>query len=337
VGDAAVTAAESRLRPSPAAAHGGRSPLPVDLSASLNPLGPSRPALAAARAAELGRYPDASAAPLALAAAARHRLPVGAVVPIPGAGWALWFCLVAFGGPGRRCVALGPCFGEYRRAAEIAGCRYEETAEGLERALASRPDVLLLANPSNPAAGALPADVVAAACAASPGTLLVVDEAFAAFAPAGTSLVEGRVPPANAIVVRSLTKELGLPGLRMGYLVAIEERAAALAAALPAWPLSAPAVAAGAAGCADEAHIRAGADVGRRHVRLLADALARAGAEVCPSAANYLLCRAPGLVERLAGRGIAARDCASFGLPGHARLAAPAPADLPAVLEALDG
>src|SRR5439155_5965363 len=141
----------------------------------------------------------------------------------------------------------------------------------------------------------LPAARLAAACHAHPGTLFVVDEAFAAFAPEGTSLVEGRIPPANALAVRSLTKELGLPGLRMGYLVAAEEPATALRATLPAWPLSAPALAAAVAGCGDLEHVRAGAEVGRRHVSLLAAALDRVGAEVCPSSANYLLCRAPGL------------------------------------------
>ena len=327
----------SRLHPSRLAAHGGRSPLPIDLSASLNPLGPSQLALSAARGAELGRYPDPEAAALMAAAAARHGIPPDAVVPVPGASWGLWFCLVTYGGPGRSCLALGPCFGEYRRGAEIAGCRYQETELGLQKALESRPDLLLVGNPANPAGGALAARALTAACEANEGTLFLVDEAFAAFAPDGTSLVEGRLPPANAIVVRSLTKELALPGLRMGYLVAAVERATALRTTLPAWPLSAPALAAATAGCADLEHIRAGAEVARRHVRLMAEALTKGGFGVCPSSANYLLCRAPGLLERLAARGIAGRDCGSFGLAGHVRLAAPSPAELPLVLEALGG
>jgi histidinol-phosphate aminotransferase len=326
-----------RLHPSLQAAHGGRSHLPIDLSASLNPLGPSPLALEAARLADLTRYPDPLAAPLAIAGAARHRIPVETVVPIPGASWGLWFVLVAHGGPSRRCLALGPCFGEYRRAAEISGCSYEETSAGLEQALDGGPDILLLGNPANPSAAVIPGERLAADCRRSPGTLVVVDEAFAAFAPEGTSLIEGCVPPDNAIVVRSLTKELGMPGLRMGYLVASHERAAALRQMLPAWPLSAPALAAATAGSADLAHVRAGAEAGRRHVHAMSEALARAGADVCPSAANYVLCRAPGLVERLRRRGISARDCASFGLPDHARLAAPPPDQLPTVLEAIGG
>src|SRR5207237_642856 len=112
-------------------------------------------------------------------------------------------------------------------------------------------------------------------------------------------------------------------------------RASALRAMLPAWPLSAPALGAAVAGCHDLEHIRAGADVGRKHVRLLAEALARTGAEVSSSSANYLLCRSPRLLDRLAARGVAGRDCASFGLADHVRLAAPRPTELPEVLEAI--
>ena len=327
----------ARLHPSLVAVHGGRSRLPIDLSASLNPLGPSEPALEAARSAELGSYPDPEAGPLAAAAAARHGIPSGTVVPVPGASWGLWFSVIAHAGPGLRCIALGPCFGEYRRAVEITGCRYEEIRTGLEEALGRDPDIVLVGNPANPAASVLSADQLAAACQGNQGTLFVVDEAFASFAPQGTSLIEDRVPPANAIVVRSLTKELGLPGLRMGYLIATEERATALRAMLPAWPLSAPALAAAVAGCGDLEHIRAGARVGRKHVLLMTEVLARVGAEVCPSSANYLLFRARGLIKRLAARGIAGRDCASFGLPDHVRLAAPSPSELPVVLEAISG
>lgn len=327
----------TRLQPSQLAVHGGRSRLPIDLTASLNPLGPSPAALEAARFAELGRYPEPDARSLLAAAATRHRIPSEAVVPVPGASWGLWFVMVAHARAGLRCLSLGPCFGEYRRVAEIAGCAYEETNCRLEEALASGPNILLVGNPANPAATVLTADQLAAACADHPDTLFVVDEAFAAFAPVGTSLIEGRVPPANTIVIRSLTKELGLPGLRMGYLVAREERAGALRAMLPAWPLSAPALAAGVAGCGDLDHIRVGAEVGRAHVRAMAEAFVRAGGEIYPSSANYLLGRQPGLLDRLAARGIAGRDCESFGLPDHVRLGAPSPSALPLVLEAIGG
>jgi histidinol-phosphate/aromatic aminotransferase/cobyric acid decarboxylase-like protein len=43
-----------------------------------------------------------------------------------------------------------------------------------------------------------------------------------------------------------------------------------------------------------------------------------------PSTANYVLVGgATGLRDRLAQQGVVVRDCASFGLPDHARIAVP--------------
>ena len=51
-----------------------------------------------------------------------------------------------------------------------------------------------------------------------PATTFVVDEAFADFIEGYRSLAER--PPANVIVVRSLTKFYAIPGLRLGFAVA---------------------------------------------------------------------------------------------------------------------
>jgi histidinol-phosphate/aromatic aminotransferase/cobyric acid decarboxylase-like protein len=334
-----------RLRPQPPAAHGGAGRTSIDLSASLNPLGPHPEALAAARSAELGRYPEPGGTSLAAAAGARHGLPADAIVPVPGAAWGLWLCAVALLAPGERCLGLAPCFEEVRRSVEAVGAGWEEVRDwppdpdrqlaALEAALHRRPAACVVANPGNPSGVALPGPELRRLCRRHPATRFVVDEAFASFAPAGTSLLEEGPPPGNAVVVRSLTKELALPGLRMGYLAAEPRTAEGLAGVLPAWPLSAPALAAAAAGLADPAHVAAGAGVAWRHVQLLGEALHAAGADPGPSDANFLAARAPGAVEGLRRRGVTVRDCASFGLEGWVRLAAPSPADLPAVLAAI--
>jgi histidinol-phosphate/aromatic aminotransferase/cobyric acid decarboxylase-like protein len=207
--------------------------------------------------------------------------------------------------------------------------------EAIEAALAGEPALCVLANPNNPTGRRIPAEAVRHACAGRQGTFFVVDEAFAAFATSGTSLLGEGPPPANAVVVRSLTKELGLPGLRMGYLVAAPELAAQLAGVLPAWPLATDAIDAAVAGLRDHEHLRRGAEEARRQVAAVADALRARGLRPLPTDANYLLCHAPGLVAHLAAAGIAVRDCASFGLHGHVRIAAPRPEDAPAVLAAI--
>ncbi len=334
------------LRPRPAAVHGGASDALIDLTASLNPLGPSQKAVQAARECELGRYPEVDAASLKRAAAARHGLDAETVVPVPGASWGLWLCAVTLLRPGERCLGLAPCFGEYRRFAELAGAEFVEIRarppqfrweqDEIDEALGEAPAVCMIGNPANPTGTVMPASTLRRLCAAYPQSWFVIDEAFVAFAPTGIGLLEQGPLPINALIVRSLTKELALPGLRMGYVVATAEMATALAGILPPWPLSAPALAAAVAGMSDTDHIEGGAALARKEVGQLSKAFARVGVATVPSAANYLLAYAPDAVAAFRERGIAVRDCASFGLPQHIRLAAPGDDCLEAVLDAID-
>lgn len=320
------------LSPQPVAVHGGAAISGIDLSASLNPLGPSRAALRAAGNATLTRYPEPAAAPLGRAAANRHRVPVDSIVPVPGASWGLWLCGVGLLCPGDRCVGVSPAYAEYRRCAELARAEYCEVAVTeppwqpdltvLERALEGAA-VCFLANPGNPTGALIAAGRLRQLCAAHSRTTFIVDEAFVDFAPPDSSLIADGLPPENAVVVRSLTKSLGLPGLRMGYLVARPDLALALGGMLPPWPLSAPALAAAVAGLADVEHVTAGAALARRTLRVVGQALVTAGAVTFPSAANYLLARGPGLAPKLARHGITVRDCASMGMAGYIRVAAP--------------
>jgi histidinol-phosphate/aromatic aminotransferase/cobyric acid decarboxylase-like protein len=197
--------------------------------------------------------------------------------------------------------------------------------------------MLMIANPSNPGGQAKPGTNIRRLCEQNPQTMFVIDEAFASFAPAGTSLLESGPPPKNAVVVRSLTKDLAMPGLRMGYIVGDADLASQLNGVLPAWPLSAPAIAAAVAGLDDQSHVEAGALLGRQHVAELAAALAAAGAVPFRSDANYLVADAPTAAAELRSSGIAVRDCTSFGLPGHVRLAAPKRHEIGAVVTAIAG
>jgi histidinol-phosphate/aromatic aminotransferase/cobyric acid decarboxylase-like protein len=332
-----------RLSSQASATHGGQGG-GIDLSASLNPLGPSMAALDAARAARLDRYPPADAGDLRRAAAFRHGIGEERVVPVPGASFGLWLLITVLTQPRDVCVALAPCFGEYRRSAEIAGAHYREVRatepdfdwnlDQVSSKLSQGAALCLLANPANPSGRGLAAEDIRALCQRHPATLFLVDEAFAEFGPPGISLLECEPTP-NAIVVRSLTKELGLPGLRMGYLVADPGMAGRIAGVMPPWSLSAPSFAAAVAGMADLEHITQGARVAQTHVRHLADAFCSSGFNPVASSANYLLVKAPGAAAALMARGITVRDCASFGLSAYVRVAAPSPTELPAVLDAV--
>lgn len=327
--------------------HGGSAPCGMlDLSASLAPLGPSPLALAAARAADHTRYPPAEAGPLVDAAAALLGVHPDRVVPGAGAAELLVRALLAHLRPGDTALVVGPCFGEYRRAAAACGartCGWEagpgdgfalDVAAVAAAARRSGATVGILARPQNPTGVLTPTAAVAELVATTPGTTWIVDEAFVGLCDA----LCGSTAGTEVVTVRSLTKELALAGLRVGVADAPPPVARALRALAPPWCVSAPAIAAAVAGLADTAHRAATLAAVREGRAALAAALHDLGLCVADAAANYV-CAEVGdtarLTTHMASARIAVRDCADLGLRGWVRIAVPPPDRLDAVLGAL--
>ena len=132
---------------------------------------------------------------------------------------------------------------------------------------------------------------------------------------------------ADTVVVGSLTKTLACPGLRLGYVLGEPRFLEQCRALQPAWSVG---------GLAASALPELLAQLDLFHdfnaVRELRDELRtmleRHGLAAGPSDANWLLVYRPGLREALAPQGIVVRDCASFGMPGTVRIAAPNEAGL---------
>lgn len=306
----------------------------LDFSASTNPLGPSRAAAVGARAAAWDRYPDDGATALRLELARRNGVDPDAVVVGNGAAELVWLVALAFLEPGDRALVVGPTFGEYARAARLVGGHVDDHRARPEdgfavdpavvaaRARAARSRVLFLCDPNNPTGTLLPPGAIAALADAVPDALLVVDESYRPFAddPPDLRPLLGR---GNVLLLRSLTKDHGLAGLRLGYTLAPPPVRAALERVRPPWSVNAVAQAAGLAALRDEAHLaRARAEV-RRTRAFLSSALAAHGLRVLPAAANFLLVEVgdgAALRAALLRRGVCVRDCASFGLPGHVRI-----------------
>lgn len=323
----------------------------LDLSASLAPLPPPPRVVEALRACDYRPYPERTYQRLREALAQRHGVPPDWVLPGNGATELIYLVCQAFLAPQGRAAVLTPAFGEYERAARLReaqvfhlparpeeGFRWDvEELAGRLRAL--RPDVLFVCSPANPTGVYLGREEVERLLAALSGGLLVLDEAFVDFVDGAWDAVS-LAGAGRLLLLRSLTKVFALAGVRLGYAIGRPPLLAALRAHQPPWSVNAFAVAAGVAACGCPEHVGRVRQTVREAREALARGLQAQGLTVLGGAANYLLVEvgdAPSLRRALLERGVCVRDCTSFGLPRHVRLAVPAPEQVERVLSAFAG
>jgi threonine-phosphate decarboxylase len=304
----------------------------LDFSQNINPLGAPAGALEAARRAldeEAGRYPDLGYPRLREALAMYLGVPPGNIVPTNGGAEALFLAARA-AGDGGKALILEPTFSEYAAAARSAGFEpvhrvARRPQDNFHLDLSSLEDLedvalVFLGNPNNPTGDLLTRARVLeiAARAREWNAALVVDEAFADFAPEASVAAD-----LGVYVARSFTKFFAIPGLRLGCLVC--ERAGHVQQFQPSWPVNAVAAAAGIAAVQDRDFADASvAEMARLREELYEALKAVPGLVPFPGAANFLLVRGPaGLPERLLRRGVLVRGCEPFpGLgPGYFRVA----------------
>lgn len=319
----------------------GSSPDAVlDFSSSTNPYGPDPEVVRALQTARIDRYPDPSALVAREALAERCGVRPDQIVLGNGAAELLWSLARCLLSPGAPALIAEPTFSEFRRAASCAGAQVREWRSGPEtgfafdlgalsaRAREQQPRVCYLCSPNTPTGRALPAREIADWAARHPALTLVLDQSFLSLSERWRD--REVTLPDNVVAVRSLTKDHGIPGVRLGYLLASAEICQAVEAARPAWSTSAFAQAAALACSRSLEFVRESRERLLEDRRRLAEELAELGIESVPSQVNFLLARVPqvaALRSRLLSRQqIVVRDCASFGLPGFMRLGArPAP------------
>jgi histidinol-phosphate aminotransferase len=199
-----------------------------------------------------------------------------------------------------------------------------------------RPHVVFFANPNNPT-GVIVEGAWLNACARQhPCTLFVIDEAYLPFADGASSVLTNR--PENVLVLRSMTKDYGLAGLRLGYAIGSACVIESLARVQPPWSVNACAQAAGVAALGDAVHLNQSLQELRTASIEFAAGLSRLGRHPLSSPVHFfLLPVGHGAMFRAAllHHNILVRDCASFGLPEYVRIASRRPEENERLLQAV--
>lgn len=327
----------------------------VELASNETPWGPPAPVVGALQGQieRLNRYPDPAKTLLRQRIADRCELPVGRVAVGNGSCEILMAAADALLEPGAEVVYAWPSFSIYPHVAMQSGARPVEVpldADGrhdlgaMARQVTAATRMVLVCNPNNPTATALPVDEIDAFVAALPRHLAVVlDEAYVEFnalQDPGDSLDLVRRHP-NLVILRTFSKVYGLCGLRAGYALGPEEFRLAVDRVRQPFSVNtlAQAAAAEAIRHQDEVARRVEATIVER--AWLESELEGRGLATSDSQANFVWVslgereEAP-VVDGLAQRGVIVRSGAALGSEGHLRVTLGTRAQNRRFLEALD-
>ncbi len=301
----------------------------------------------AVRDLPLHRYPDAQMTRLRdeLSTAAGH--PAEGIWAANGSNEILTQLLQAYGGPGRVAVTFEPTYLLHARLCWLTQTEHRMLSlpanfvlgePQVAAALDLGPDVVFVCSPNNPTGNAQPLSAIVAIAQGLPDALVIVDEAYGEFAPAGSAQALIASNP-NIAITRTFSKAFALAGARLGYALASPDVIDDLRRVRLPYHLSALTQAAGLVALRH----RGDASALLGAIRVQRDRITRelrsiAGVTVYPSDANFVLFVPPGSAadvwQALLDRGVLVRDLTAV-VPNSLRVTAGTEQETDRFLEAI--
>ena len=307
----------------------------LDFSTCCNPYGPPKSVQGAVAKADIALYPDPDCREFINLLSGKIGTPQDTLIATGGSTELLRLAALAYTGPGDTVIIPSPTYGEYELACQIANAsivKYQmkeragfrlAATEFISFARKLKPSAIFLCNPNNPTGQYLDSVDIRKIVSSFPDTLIILDEAYLSFTEnAWDSLKLLHYP--NILIVRSMTKDFALAGLRLGYGIASKEVINTLKKVRPPWNVNSAAQQAGFAALKSAGHMKkCGALIHKCKNYLMAQ-LKSLGYQVLPTDTNFFLVRVGNAGKyqgSLLARGSLVRDCSSFGLPGYIRVA----------------
>lgn len=306
----------------------------IDFSVNLNPLGvPKLGKILANACKSIVNYPDNRYPGFRKAAADSLEVSLENIVPGNGSSEIIRLFAQTVIEPGDKVVIPSPAFGEYEFQCRLFGASINYV--DYSRITDIDPDgfkAVFLCNPNNPSGKLIKRDEIlklAGKCNES-GVFLFVDEAFIELSDPGESIAGYAASDDFVVVLRSLTKTYAVPGLRIGFAVASCDFAKLLNNLRLPWNLNSVAAMVGEWLLKnDRNYLERSLELIRKERQWLESKLgAIRGFKPYPSDANFILVdirdfpiNSRELTERILDYGIIIRECTSFNLENHIRIA----------------
>lgn len=189
-------------------------------------------------------YPDPNTRKLTSQLADRHTVSPDNILITNGSAEA--FYLLAHFFQNQKSVIFYPAFSEYEDACRTYRHEISFLPIGsFQDMIGFDADTVWFGVPNNPDGTLVSNDRISHFCSKNPHTSFIVDAAYDDLCPRSESvkLIQGRFK--NLITVHSLTKTFGIPGLRLGYIIANRQIIDGIRLLRPPWSVNALALEAG--------------------------------------------------------------------------------------------
>lgn len=306
----------------------------IDFSVNLNPAGIPKIKRLLTKAHEtINNYPDGRYLGFRKAAANALNVAPENIVPGNGSSELIRLFAEAVIEQGDKVIIPAPTFGEYEFQCRLFGAKIVHVDHNEVTKLEPHDyKAVFICNPNNPTGKLIKREEVlqlAERCNRCE-VFLLVDEAFIELSAPEESIAEFAASSDFVVVLRSLTKTYAVPGLRIGFAVTSPGFAKLLNNIRLPWNLNSIAAAAGEKLLKyNKSYIHRSLELIRKERQWLTLKLKSIrGFKPYPSDANFILVdirylplSSAELAARMLGHGIIIRDCSSFGIENHIRIA----------------
>ncbi len=307
----------------------------LDFSAGANPFMPPPGVNKIFSTIAVNQYPDSESTELRQCLSEKLGVAPGNILAGSGAMELIRLIALTYFRHGDSILVLEPTFGEYEvacllvgaevvkqrmRAADSFTLRTEETLNLIRQ---YQPRGVFICNPNNPTGQYLTRPEVEKILDACTDCLLILDEAYINFVDQSWSSVD-LIARGNVIIVRSMTKDYALAGLRLGYAISSQPIIDSLRRVCPPWNVNIIAQQAGVIVLREADYFEQCKEKVRQTKQFLIDELHWLGFPIVPSKTNFFLVKVGNgktFQAALLKYGILVRDCTSFGLPEYVRIA----------------
>ncbi|MEC5144043.1 aminotransferase class I/II-fold pyridoxal phosphate-dependent enzyme [Chitinophaga sp. 212800010-3] len=165
----------------------------------------------------IGHYPDAGAEKLQAMLEKQAALPAGSILVTNGATEAIYLIAQEF--HAATATIITPTFAEYADACGLYRHQVQYLPwDKLTPDTTFSTDMVFLCNPNNPTGHAIDEHALQQLITRNKHTVFVIDEAYIHFTRDAASMLPHLHRLPNVLVLRSLTKNCCIPGLRLGYI-----------------------------------------------------------------------------------------------------------------------